>query len=611
METDGNRTNRPFRIKSPFRSPGGQRVWAFLDRPLHCVTGLDALNRVYERAAAGGGAEGFVERVLRDLRVHCSVSDLELERIPASGPTVVVSNHPFGGIEGLLLASALRAVRPDVKLMANYLLSPMPEMRDLFFFVDPFGTHASTGSNIAALKDAIRWLSGGGMLAVFPAGEVAHFDIRQRRVIDPGWTTNIARLIRKAQPAVLPVFFEGRNSLFFQAAGFIHPLVRTALLPHELLKMRGRGIRLRVGGAIPYRKLKGFESDSDLINYLRLRTYNLRNRKGVKGPDGEDDGEAVMPPVVPADDSALLTEELYRLPPECILLDSGDFLVVHARSYQMPLLLREIARLREVTFRLVGEGTGSSIDMDEFDKDYIHLFVWHKEKAEIAGAYRIGLTDEIVRRSGKHGLYTSTLFRYGSRLLRRMGSAAELGRSFVCPEYQRNHAVLMMLWKGIGQFVVRNPTYRILFGAVSISNEYDTISRQLMVQFLRHNDYLSDLARLVRPRTPVRRPGIRRLRRGDMRVIRALVSDIDEVSAMVSDIERDQKGVPMLLRHYLRLGGKMLGFNRDPAFRDVVDGLVMVDLVHTDCRILDRYLSPEGAKSFLAYHEHAQETISP
>lgn len=589
-------------LPCPFKGAAGRRLWPLIQRPIEDMSGLTQVNRVYSRAC-GQPLEQFLAAVQRELDVRCEVSQWELSRIPQKGPVVLMSNHPFGGMEGLMLMPLLRSIRKDVKILGNYLLSRVPELREMYFFVDPFGSQKAAASNLAPLKEALRWLRKGGMLVVFPAGEVAHLDLRRRGITDGPWPAGMGRLVRKSGAAVLPAFFEGRNSILFQLLGLIHPLLRTATLPREFVGKRGCTLRLHMGSVIPCRKLKGFDTDEDMMTYLRLRTYNLANRRRVRraGPSGPSPLFRPRPrlePIIEPEDLHLLVGEIERLPPEALLLESDEYLVAHAKAWQIPHLLREIGRLREETFRQVGEGTGKSIDLDRFDQYYYHLFVWHRKKNELVGAYRLGLTGEIVPRFGARGLYTKTLFRYGGKLLRELGNAAELGRSFVREEYQRNHAVLMLLWKGIGQFVLRNPDCSCFFGAVSISNDYNTMSRQLLVSFLKQNDYDSDLGRLVKPKNPILK---HHRRSANVKPICRVCNGIDEVSDIISDIEWDEKGVPVLLRHYLRLGGKLLGFNRDLSFGDVFDGLVVVDLSKTDPRILERYMGREGMERFLAH----------
>lgn len=264
--------------------------------------------------------------------------------------------------------------------------------------------------------------------------------------------------------------------------------------------------------------------------------------------------------------------------------------------FQIPNTLREIGRLREVAFRQAGEGAGRSLDLDRFDSHYQHLWIWNTQSHEVVGAYRMVGTDSLRAR---RDLYTSTLFRFRAGLLEKVYPALELGRSFVRPEYQKSSVALVLLWKGIGQYVARNPRYRVLFGPVSISREYNPASRDLMVSFLESRCGNQDLATLVEPRRKLR---THHLRSCDTRILGSLLTDVDELSEVVADVESDGKGVPVLVRQYLKVGGQMLAFNVDVDFSDVVDGLVMVDLCRLTRPLLDRYLGKSDAESFLAFH---------
>lgn len=309
----------------------------------------------------------------------------------------------------------------------------------------------------------------------------------------------------------------------------------------------------------------------------------------------QSDPEPVAPPV-PA---SLLRAEIEALPPEQRVVQSGQYLVQYAQARQIPWCLQEIGRLRELTFREAGEGTGKASDIDLFDAYYLHLFLWDSDANALVGAYRMGLADEILSRYGKRGLYTQSLFRYGLRLLETLNPAIELGRSFVRSEYQKSFSPLLLLWRGIGQFIVRAPRYAVLFGPVSISNSYAPVSRQLMVEYLRANRIEAKLARHVKPRRPFR------VERSKIRNEVADLRDIEDLSRVIAQIEHDNKGIPILLKQYLKLGGRLLGFSSDDQFSDALDGLVVVDLRASEPRVLARYMGEAGATKFFAHHTSA------
>lgn len=580
----------------PPRGGGLRRLLhAAAARPLEWLFALTHLERVY-RAVSGGELDDFLAASLERLGVTLEVTGDEHHRIPAAGPLLVVANHPFGGLEGLALARLLRQVRGDVKVLANSILARIPELRELFIFVDPWAPPAARQDNARGVRDAMRWLAAGGALVVFPAGEVSHLDLRRRAVVDPKWQPAVARLVRWSSAAVLPVFFPGHNGIAFQAAGLLHPMLRTALLPRALLRRRNRRLEIRVGRPISPETLAGLGDDGDLLGFLRARTEILGLRRTHRNGPAPPPAASRLEPLAAAEPAEALAAELDALPEERVMVRSGDHLVLLARAGEIPRTLLELGRLRELTFRLADEGTGRARDLDRFDDDYLHLLLWNRAARELLGGYRLGPSDVLLERRGTSGLYTSTLFDYRPGLFARLGPALEMGRSFVRPEAQRSYGALALLWRGIGAFVAANPRYRILFGPVSISPAYQGASQRLMVRFLREHHFAAEWAHLVRPRRPVRGS------HGVAPRYTAWVRDVEDVSQWVAHLEPDAKGMPVLLRQYLKLGGRLLGFNVDPDFSHVVDGLILVDLALAERRTLERFMGRDQAAAFLAVH---------
>jgi putative hemolysin len=566
---------------------------------------LEQAHDLYRRSC-NGPEHSVLENLLREMNIDLQVNSADFERIPKKGPVVVVANHPYGLLDGAVLAVVLARARPDIKVLTNFLLEGVPELERCCIFVDPLHTRRSKERNRRALKQSMEWLHQGGMLAIFPAGEVSHWQMPQGPVADPRWNETAARLIRKTGAAALPVFFCGQNSLRFQFVGALHSRLRLAFLLQEFLQQQGKQVALRIGSTIPGDAIENISNDQIATEYLRWRTYLLGERGKVKAaravavhavlPQKKD--EAILPGLP----RELLLRDLEGLGPRRRLAENSDFTVYSAKAEEIPHLLQEIGRLREVTFRVAGEGTGRRSDLDDFDSYYWHLLLWNKSKQELAGAYRAANTAEVVAERGIEGLYTSTLFRYDARLLKKMGPALELGRSFVRPEYQRQYAPLLLLWKGIARLVSSRPETPVLFGAVSVSNTYSRASRELIFSFFeerKRQDELAGLAGLVTPRRPFR-PG--RLRQWDCRAACKALRDLDELSQPIADVELDGKGLPILLRQYAKVGGKFLGFNVDRKFSDVLDGLVLVDLRETEPTVLERYMGREAVAEFRRHH---------
>lgn len=578
-------------LDTPFRLTG-----ALNNRPLEAllerVFSLKKLDRLYQGLSPSRDEQEFLQQVFETFSINYHVADEELARIPKTGPLVIVANHPFGAVEGVIMAALLRQVRPDVKIMANALLKRIPEVRDLFIAVNPFGGNEATRNNTGPMKEALRWLKQGGLLLVFPAGEVSHLK-PFKGVEDSPWSHTIGRLIQIAEAPVLPVYFHGANSLLFQIAGMMHPRLRTAMLPRELINKANTTIPIRIGTVRPWSRLREFGSDAALIDYLRQRTYMLRDMAvahkpaiAAVAPQGEDN-------IIAAVDSGLMRREVDALPDAQHLVDSGNMQVYCAYARQLPNVLREIGRLRELSFRAVGEGTGKPVDLDFYDNYYLHLFIWNHDSGEIVGAYRLGEADKIIAKQGVVGLYSHSLFKYSKRLINELNPALELGRSFVRPEYQKSFAPLLLLWKGIATFVYRNPQYRKLFGPVSISNDYQPLSQKLMVDFLKGSNTVPELARLVKPRSPFKARSVK---------LAGQVNTLEDVAELVAEIESDNKGIPILLRQYLKLGGQILEFNVDDQFSNSLDGLIMLDLLQTEPRTLAKYMGKREVELFHEYH---------
>jgi len=533
----------------------------------------------------------FAREALEILQVRFELDASQLEHIPKHGPVAVVANHPYGGLEGLYLIQMLLGLRADSKLIGNQLLQRIPELRDAIIPVDAFGGSRAAKANVRGMRAALRHVHDGGLIVLFPAGAVSHLHLSNGRVCDPLWNPAAARFLRMCECPVVPLHFGGGNSSIFQTLGLLHPRMRTVMLSHELLNKRNHVIPVTVGRAIKASTLAGEADDASLARSLRLSTYALEAHRTVQRRIARTP-EPTAEPV----STALLEAEIDNLPPENVLAASQGTQVMFARAEQIPWTLREIGRLREIAFRAVDEGTGRSRDLDKYDEHYVHMFSWDSQKRTIVGAYRIGHVDEILAKHGRHGLYTHSLFSYGAPFLRAVGNALELGRSFIVPEHQRNFGALLLLWKGIAQYVARHPRYHVLIGPVSMSAEYRPHSQALLVDFIKRRCFDNQLAQLIKPRRPFRRTHSLAALSGDL----AGLGDLDGLSQLMEKIEPDGKGMPVLLRQYLKLGARVVGFNVDANFSDVVDGMIVVDLTRVEQRELYKYMGREAAESFLA-----------
>lgn len=543
----------------------------------------------------------FFDGAIATMGARCAADVPGGFEFPLTGALVIVANHPFGILDPCLLAQYVGKHRRDLKIMTNSLLGAMPEVKEHAILVNPFGGKEATRENLAGMKAALGHLKKGGALLIFPSGEVAAYK-PGKGIEEAPWTPHVGSLVRRTQAAVLPVFFPGSNSTLFQAAGIVHPRLRTGLLLREFQRQKGTEVEMIVGSTIPYGKLRKFEDDDALTKYLRLHTLVLAERRRIAEEAGEsapaDDTVAIMR-AASQKERIVREVEALRSRGKC-LVGQGGLSVFSAHSHEIPDTLQEIGRLREVTFRQVGEGTGQDIDLDKFDRYYEHLFLWDEHEQCVAGAYRLGRADIILREYGPKGLYTSTLFHFEKPFLANLESAVEMGRSFITQDYQRNLSSLPLLWKGIAHWISRHPGYKKLFGPVSISKDYDKLSRKFMVEFLQENCLHEHLASFVKPRNPFRYLRGRKLMR---EFISADLQNVDDCSALISSLETDGKGIPVLLKHYLRLNGTILSFNVDKAFSSVIDGLILVDLTETDPKLLTKYMGEEKCREYLDRHK--------
>jgi putative hemolysin len=573
-------------VGAPFALPVRRALFRPLARLAEWCLGLTTLQRLYARRSG----QDFITEALHLLGIEVSSRGGQ-DGIPANGPVIVIANHPCGALDGLSLIHAIRRRRHDVRVLANHLLLRVPELRKYVIGVDVFSDGRGKTSGVRAARD---WLRDGHVLIVFPAGQVS----RKREpsgVADGRWCRGVLSLLDWSNAAIVPAFIHAHNRRAFYLAGFIHPLLQTLLLGRELLARRGTRVEVTLGAAVTASRLQELGDASARLAYLRARTYAL----------GQPASPALAHPgfvnaVAAAERPEDLAAEIARLPARAHLLTAGAYDVYCSPAAPMPAILREIGRLRETTFRAVDEGTGHARDVDAFDEHYLHLFVWQRDRREVVAAYRLGVTDRLGAASNPHVLYTRTLFRFGSPLIRELEPAIELGRSFVRAEYQRDSNALLLLWRGIGAFVAREPRYRHLFGAVSISASYRSLTRQLLARVLTTGAFLSHLSALVRPSRPLL------LEREAQQFVRSnVVASLDDVDRLVQELEGGRR-LPVLLRQYLKLNARLLGFSVDRTFGNVLDGLVLVDLLAVKPALLQRYLGREQAIAFLDYHGSAE-----
>ena len=524
--------------------------------------------------------------------------DGELEHIPTEGPVLIVSNHPYGMADGLLQSVLMQTVRADSKQFVNKALSVFPLLNRRYITVDLTESPSSAATNQNALREAMEWLQDGHALGIFPSGTVSHRTWQSKEILDPAWSLSTILLARRAKATIVPMHFGGHNPWWFQMAGLISSRLRTFLISRAFGAIWNRTIPIRIGRPIPAKTLGLIKDRDAAIGYLRSRVYMMADAadKIMHSNTNLQHTDVDQPTATSPSSNERLAREVQSLGADSILCSSGDFEVYISSADEMSGLLEEIGRLREISFRAVGEGSGNDLDLDIYDPHYHHLFVWSRSNKEIVGAYRVGLTDKILPAHGLDGLYTRTLFDYDERLLDHLGPSLELGRSFIRPEYQRTFKPLMLLWRGISTFAALERRYRHAFGVVSISEEYHARSKRLITDYLLRTRFDQELAKVTTARTPYQAgeaPGV------DFEALLAGCKSIEDVDELVQDIEQDHRPVPVLVRQYLKLDARLIAaFNVDAAFSNVVDGLMLVDFMRVERRIAHFYLGKELAGAF-------------
>jgi putative hemolysin len=534
------------------------------------------LNKVYENVTETDPM-GLVNNMIDQLEIKFEINEEDLKNIPETGSFITVSNHPYGGIDALLLVKILYERRPDLKVMANFLLKRIEPIKDIILPVNPFETHKQSSSSFTGLKEGFFHLKEGHCLGVFPAGEVSTYQHDSNVIVDREWNESALKFIKKAEVPVIPVYFHGTNSRWFHILGKIHPLLRTAKLPSELFNKKNKPIRIRIGKPVPVKDQANFKDIARYGRYLRAKTYALGTSLEVRKFYLNFFNKRA-PKVVPVADpipDKVLTEEYLRIKADCELFTSKNYTVICAPTGCIPNIFTEIGRLREITFRQVGEGTGKAIDIDEYDFYYHHLIIWDNEFNKIVGAYRIGKGKEILNLYGTKGFYINSLFKIKREFNAILEDSIELGRSFITTDYQRKPLPLFLLWKGILFFLLKNAEYRFLIGPVSISNDLSKFSKSLIVDFVKTYVYDEALAACISPRKDfVVKP--------DKIVDREIFidnadRDINKLERMLRDIEPGYR-LPVLLKKYIELNANIIGFNIDPKFNNCLDGLIILDL---------------------------------
>ncbi|WP_067144989.1 GNAT family N-acyltransferase [Pseudotamlana agarivorans] len=543
------------------------------------VLKISTLNKIYKRNKHLSDLP-FLDGILDDFQIKFEIPEEDLKRLPKDGAYITISNHPLGGIDGILLLKLMLEQRSDFKIIANFLLHRIEPMKPFIMPVNPFEDRKDVKSSVTGFKNAILHIRSGHPLGIFPAGEVSTYR-DGKLVVDRPWEETAMKLIQKASVPVVPIYFHAKNSRLFYKLSKISDTFRTAKLPSELLTQKKRVIKVRIGKPISVDDQKEYPSIQDFSDFLRRKTYMLSNsfeEVSKLTSNITSNFKTAKPPkkIVTPVDQLLMLEELKIVREDgSRLLESKNYEVFLAEPKKIPNILREIGRLREITFREIGEGTNEAIDLDPFDNYYHHMFLWDNDKDVLAGAYRMGLGSQIFKAYGIDGFYLQDLFRFEPELYKMMSESIEMGRAFIIKEYQQKPMPLFLLWKGIVHTTLRFPEHNYLIGGVSISNQFSNFSKSLMIEFMKSHYYDPYIAQYVRPKKEFKV----KLKDADKDfVFDETEADLNKFDRFIDEIEPGALRLPVLLKKYIKQNARLVAFNVDPLFNNSVDGLMYIKI---------------------------------
>jgi len=542
------------------------------------ITQISSINAFYEKHEHLDGVE-FLEAILEHYEIKFEIPEEDIKRLPKEGAFITISNHPLGGIDGVLLLKLLLQHRSDFKVIANFLLHRVAPMAPYIMPVNPFENHKDVKSSVAGFKNALNHLKEGHPLGIFPAGEVSTYK-DDKLIVDKPWEEAALKLIRKAEVPVVPIYFHAKNSKLFYRLSKLNAIFRTAKLPSELTTQRNRAIKVRIGQPISVASQKEHETLEDFTDLLRRKTYILANAYEKERLFDQIPTSLKIPKtprkIATAVRKEVIEGEIEKLrEKDARLLQSKNYEVFLAQKKDMPFILNEIGRQREITFRAIGEGTNKAIDLDRFDDFYHHLFLWDDEHKSIVGAYRMGMGSQIFDEHGIDGFYLQDLFGFEPELYGMMRQSIEMGRAYIVKEYQQKPMPLFLLWKGIVHTTLRHPEHKYLIGGVSISNQFSNFSKSLMIEFMKSNYWDPYVAQYIHPKKEFKV----KLKDADKEfVFDETEADLNKFDRLINEVEPGNLRLPVLIKKYIKQNAKVVAFNVDPLFNNSVDGLMYIKI---------------------------------
>jgi putative hemolysin len=568
---------------------------------------ISTINNIYNRNKHLKDLE-FLNALLDEFQIKFEIPEEDLKRLPKNGAYITISNHPLGGIDGILLLKLMLEQRDDFKIIANFLLHRIEPLKPYIMPVNPFDDRKDVKSSITGFKNSILHLRDGKPLGIFPAGEVSTYR-DGKLVVDKPWEEAAMKLAKKAEVPIVPIYFHAKNSKLFYKLSKISDTFRTAKLPSEVLTQKRRIIKVRIGKPISVKDQQEHENLHDFSEFIRRKTYMLSNTFEDKHKILNNFSSPLKIPKTPKKIVTPVKKEVMIF--EIIELNEGDYRLLKSKNYEvylapaskLPNILREIGRLREITFREVGEGTNEAIDLDKFDTYYHHMFLWDTNTQQIAGAYRMGLGSKIFEKYGIDGFYLQDLFRFEPELFKMMSRSIELGRAFIIKEFQQKPMPLFLLWKGIVHATLRFPEHKYLIGGVSISNQFSNFSKSLMIEFMKSHYYDPYVAQYINPKKEFKV----KLKDADKDfVFDATKADLNKFDRIIDELEPGSLRMPVLLKKYIKQNARLIGFNVDPLFNNAVDGLMYIkiaDLPESTVRPVMEEFQAELERKFMENHD--------
>lgn len=550
----------------------------FLAWVLMKLTRISEINSFYD-TIAHLDCEAYAQAILEHYEIEYDIPEDDFKRLPKDGAFITISNHPLGAIDGVLLMRLMLPMRKDYKIMANFLLERMAPLAPYILPVNPFEEHKGARSSIAGFKKALAHVRDGHPLGIFPAGEVSTHK-EDKLIVDKPWEEAVLKLIKKAAVPVVPIYFHGRNSKLFYRMAKWNPVFRTALIPSQVLSQRNRPLKVRIGQPISVETQNEHEGLEEFTDLLRRKTYILSNAFQKERLIDQLPTTLKLPKqpkkIADAMRKEVMEGEIEKLrEKECRLLQSKNYEVFLAKERDMPFLLKEIGRQREITFRAIGEGTNKAIDLDVFDTYYHHLFLWDSDEKCVVGAYRMGMGSQIFPEHGIDGFYLQDLFRVEPELYHMMRQSIEMGRAYIVKEYQQKPMPLFLLWKGIVHTTLRHPEHKYLIGGVSISNQFSNFSKSLMIEFMKSNYWDPYVAQYIRPKKEFKV----KLNDADKEfVFDETKADLNKFDRLIDEVEPGSLRLPVLIKKYIKQNAKVVAFNVDPLFNNSVDGLMYIKI---------------------------------